>query len=579
MGDEQKKFLSVLVLCAVIFFGGEYLIQKWRGDTQPPSSPVPPAASQELPELEAGQGMPESVILTRDQALGRQRIRIEAPGLKGSLNLIGASFDDLSLTQYHEATDPRSPEIVLLSPRGTREAYEVFFRWSHMTRDYFPIPRDDTEWQADRNLLTPETPVTLSWNNGLGLTFQQIIRIDDQYMFEITHKVINTGTRTYHFNLSSTIRRHIPTNREGNFLLYEGPLGTFEGAFQEISYEKIQEKGSVNPGSSLKSWLGITDKYWLVALLPEGQVVPFFQASSAGAFPLATVHTGGPRQLLGPGETITSQMRFFAGPKILSLLDSYEKKYGLDHFDLAVDFGWFYFLTKPIFYALTWLKGLTGNFGFAILVFTVLLKILFFPLANRSYHAMARMKRLQPALEQLRARYKEDPAKLNQEMMAFYKKEKVNPVSGCLPMLLQIPAFFALYKVLFISIEMRHAPFLGWIHDLAAPDPTNLFTLFGLISWSPPAFMHLGLWPLLMGASMILQQQLNPPPVDPIQRKMFLYVMPLVFTFMLGQFASGLVIYWTWNNLLSVTQQWLIMRTDLRKSEKKKRTHKEKSAG
>jgi YidC/Oxa1 family membrane protein insertase len=295
-------------------------------------------------------------------------------------------------------------------------------------------------------------------------------------------------------------------------------------------------------------------------------MVPFFQRIPQ-ADPLMLVGYRGDFQTLKPHETLETKSNLFAGAKILSLLDAYEKTQKAAHFDLAVDFGWFYFLTKPIFYALTWLKDLTGNFGLAILLFTVLLKLLFFPLANKSYHAMARMKRFQPMMEEIRTRYKDDPARLNQETMNFYKKNKINPVSGCLPMLLQIPAFFALYKVLFISIEMRHAPFLGWIHDLSAPDPTNFFTLFGLIPWTPPAFLHLGIWPLFMGCSMVLQQKLNPPPVDPIQRKMFQYVMPLVFTFMLGQFASGLVIYWTWNNLLSVLQQWLIMRSDLKRIE------------
>ena len=428
------------------------------------------------------------------------------------------------------------------------------------------LPGEDTVWTADRQTLTPQTPVTLSWDNGQALTFRQTISIDENYMFTVTHSVTNKGSSPLHLGLQGMLTRVKPQNLEGNFILYEGPLGAFDGTLKEVGYDTLQEKGPVTL-DPITGWLGITDKYWLVSFAPPGKIVPKFQ-SIAGDKPQVQVSYRTPFQVVEPHGTLTLESRVFSGAKVLALLDGYEASASIKHFDLAVDFGWFYFLTKPIFYALTWLKGFTGNFGLAILLFTVLLKLLFFPLANRSYHAMARMKKVQPMMEQLRARYKDDPAKLNQEMMAFYKKEKINPVSGCLPMLLQIPAFFALYKVLFISIEMRHAPFFGWIQDLAAPDPSNFFTLFGLIAWTPPSFLHLGIWPVLMGLSMVLQQRLNPPPADPAQRVIFLYVMPVVFTFMLGQFASGLVIYWTWNNLLSVLQQWTIMRRDLSSSQK-----------
>ena len=570
MGDEQKNFLAVLALCGLVFFGGDFLIQKWRGPKD--SSPVVSQVEKTPAALgEKKLSIDEDLIsfpsgLSREEALLGPRVQIQSSLLKGSINLEGAQIDDLRLLQYQETTQPQSPDIILLSPQGTENSYSASFFWESKTREVFPLPQEKTLWKADRDLLTPESPVTLSWDNGQGLLFQQVIFLDENYLFTVTHRVINQTEKTFHLGLSGRLLRSDPKNLAGNFLLYEGPLGTFGGSFQEISYDQIKEKGLIRLNPTETGWLGITDKYWLVAFMPEEQMVPFFQRIPQ-ADPLMLVGYRGDFQTLNPHETLETKSNLFAGAKILSLLDAYEKTQKADHFDLAVDFGWFYFLTKPIFYALTWLKDLTGNFGLAILLFTVLLKLLFFPLANKSYHAMARMKRFQPMMEEIRTRYKDDPARLNQETMNFYKKNKINPVSGCLPMLLQIPAFFALYKVLFISIEMRHAPFLGWIHDLSAPDPTNFFTLFGLIPWTPPTFLHLGIWPFFMGCSMVLQQKLNPPPVDPIQRKMFQYVMPLVFTFMLGQFASGLVIYWTWNNLLSVLQQWLIMRSDLKKIE------------
>lgn len=569
MGSDQKNFLAVLALCAGVFFGGNYLVDKWRGPQVSSSEIQNTPATQPSESTSTDFAASEASLpdLPREEALkAHPRITIDTPKLRGSINLKGAQFDDLYLRTYRETTDPKSPEILLLSPQQTSKSYRVFHSWMSRTRQAISLPGEDTVWTADRQTLTPQTPVTLSWDNGQALTFRQTISIDENYMFTVTHSVINKGSSPLHLGLQGMLTRVKPQNLEGNFILYEGPLGAFDGTLKEVGYDTLQEKGPVTL-DPITGWLGITDKYWLVSFAPPGKIVPKFQ-SIAGDKPQVQVSYRTPFQVVEPHGTLTLESRVFSGAKVLALLDGYEASASIKHFDLAVDFGWFYFLTKPIFYALTWLKGFTGNFGLAILLFTVLLKLLFFPLANRSYHAMARMKKVQPMMEQLRARYKDDPAKLNQEMMAFYKKEKINPVSGCLPMLLQIPAFFALYKVLFISIEMRHAPFFGWIQDLAAPDPSNFFTLFGLISWTPPSFLHLGIWPVLMGLSMVLQQRLNPPPADPAQRVMFLYVMPVVFTFMLGQFASGLVIYWTWNNLLSVLQQWTIMRRDLSSSQK-----------
>ena len=580
MGNDQKNFFVMVTLCALIFFGGDFLVQKWRTSQTPPppvsqttASPPPGSqsssspAAEALPSLASISSLPVP-LLPREQALMGPRVRLETPTLKGSINLKGAVFDDLVLKGYRQTPSPHSPEIVLLCPTPTPQSYTVGFAWgqdSETGTAPSSLPPREALWKADHDLLTPDAPVTLSWENGQGLHFSQKITIDAQARVTVVHQVTNHMALPQTLRLRGQISRVLSEKQDNNFLLYEGPLGEFGGKFQEISYENLDEKGPRRFSPSPKTWMGITDKYWLVAFFPEGECEGLFDKMAQGSRSFYNSGFLAQAVTLLPHTSHTQTVHFFAGAKVLALLDAYEKQQGVSHFDLAVDFGWFYFLTKPIFYALTWLKGFTGNFGLAILLFTVLLKLAFFPLTNRSYHTMARMKRLQPELEKLQERYKDDPVKLNQERLAFYKKQKVNPISGCLPMLLQMPAFFALYKVLFISIEMRHAPFWGWIHDLSAPDPTNLFTLFGLLPLSLPPFLHLGLWPLMMGATMFLQQRLNPPPVDPIQRKMFLYIMPGMFTFLSGQFAAGLVIYWTWNNLLSMAQQWMIMRLDAQK--------------
>ena len=580
MGSDQKNFFVMLAASAAIFFGADFLLQQWRGTQAPPpslsttSSTTPSASSQTAqssvtqssPSVPGSQSTVSGPTLTREQALIGPRVRVETPSLKGSINLKGAVLDDLVLTKYHQTTQPKSPEIILLSPENTSHTYKVGFSWGLSGQaERMPetsLPPQDALWTADGEVLTPQKPVTLSWNNGQGFVFSQRFSIDDKAMVTVDHQVTNATSQGYTLRLDGHITRRLAAQQDGNFLLYEGPLGEFGQKLQEVSYDSLQSKGPRTFDASSKSWMGIGDKYWLVALLPDGLSEGKFDAQGPNVYNVTSSQSG----LSLPAQgSLSHTVHVFAGAKVLADLDFYEKLYGLAHFDLAVDFGWFYFLTKPIFYALTWLKGLTGNFGLAILLFTVLLKVAFFPLTNRSYHTMARMKRLQPELEKLQERFKDDPLKLNQERLAFYKKQKLNPISGCLPMLLQMPAFFALYKVLFISIEMRHAPFWGWIHDLSAPDPTNIFTLFGLLPFNVPEFLHLGLWPLMMGATMFLQQRLNPPPVDPIQKRIFLYVMPGMFTYLSGQFASGLVIYWTWNNLISMGQQWFITYLDNRK--------------
>jgi len=508
--------------------------------------PVPPGSAAPAP------GLNRAAILARND-----RIRIDTPRLHGSIALRGGRIDDLTLADYRETLQEDSPEIILLSPRGVEGAYFAQFGW---VASGVTTPDQETIWTANGSTLTPETPVTLSWNNGEGVVFKRTFAVDENYMFTVTQRVENSGDKIaqlYDYGLAS--RRGTPETT-GFYILHEGLLGVTHGTLSEIDYDDIQETKEIKQ-TATGGWIGITDKYWLAALVPDqnATLTTRYKYRNDGGVDKYQVDYLGPRQDLAPKGSVESTHRFFAGAKEVLLLDGYSEEFGVDRFDLAIDFGWFYFLTKPIFYGLLWLNGHVLNLGVAILILTVIIKIAFFPLANKSYVSMSKMKKLQPKMLQLRERYGDDKVKLNQEMMALYKKEKVNPASGCLPILVQIPVFFALYKVLFVTIEMRHAPFFGWIKDLSAPDPTTIFNLFGLIPWTPPDFLMIGVWPLIMGITMYLQQKLNPQPTDPIQAKIFLFL-PLMFTFLLAQFPAGLVVYWAWNNLLSIAQQWVIMK-------------------
>jgi YidC/Oxa1 family membrane protein insertase len=497
----------------------------------------------------------------RTAALKRSpRVVIDAPRIKGSIALVGGHIDDVSLVEYRETIEPGSPEIVILNPSGLPNAYFAQFGWISATAAV-PAPDANTPWQTDGKVLAPGRPVTLSWDNGAGLAFEHTYAVDENYMFTVTQRVENTGLKPVTLFPYGLISRSGTPPTLGFFILHEGLLGVFDGTLNEVDYDDLQEERLIEV-STTGGWIGITDKYWLAALIPD-QGMPVKSRFSYDAPPggIEKYQTDflGAAQTVPAGGTIEVQSRFFAGAKRAQLLDHYAEQDGVERFDLAIDWGWFAFLTKPIFYALEYFNRLLGNFGLAILLLTVLIKLAFFPLANKSYRAMAKMKKVQPEMKVLQERFKEDRARLNQEMMALYKREKANPAAGCLPIIIQIPVFFALYKVLFVSIEMRHAPFYGWIHDLSAPDPTSVFTFFGLLPFDLPQLLQVGAWPLIMGLSMYLQQKINPQPPDPVQAKIFL-ALPVVFTFFLAQFPAGLVIYWAWNNLLSITQQWVIMR-------------------
>ena len=491
------------------------------------------------------------------------RINIINDELQGSISLLGARIDDLVLKNYRKTLDPESDQIRFLKKIDEREPFFIQFGWSSPNKN--KVPNGNTVWKGSKSSLDPNNPVTLTWNNGEGLKFSQTISIDDNYMIKVIQKVKNETKNSVNLYPYGLIRRSGEPKTTDFFVLHEGPLGVFDGSLKEHSYSDLKETG--HKGMSIKTeenggWIGITDKYWMAALIPDQNTnsnFTFRYVNNSASY--QTDFLGELSKIPANGE-IEIVSRVFSGAKKLNLLDKYEEDLKIKNFDLAIDFGWFYFLTKPFFYALSWANNILGNFGLAILAITVVVKIIFFPLANKSYKSMARMRVLTPQLQQLRERFGNDRQKMNMEMMALYKREKVNPAAGCLPILVQIPVFFALYKVLFVSIEMRQAPFFGWIKDLSALDPTSIFNLFGLLPYSTdflPDFLNLGIWPLLMGATMVLQQRLNPKPPDPVQAQIFAW-MPVVFTFLLATFPAGLVIYWTWNNLLSIAQQWIITR-------------------
>ncbi|MGB0085425.1 MAG: membrane protein insertase YidC, partial [Rhodomicrobiaceae bacterium] len=500
---------------------------------------------------------------TREAALAASpRVEIDTPSLRGSISLKGARIDDLVLKQFRVTVDPNSDNVTLLSPSGSPSPYYVEQGWTTTGIERVKLPTSDTLWKAETpGPLAPDHPVTLVYDNGEGLTFRRTISVDQDYMFTVSQEVENKSARPVTLYPYSLIARHGRPETANFRILHEGLIGVMgDKGLQEIKYQQAMDAGTTT-FKETSGWLGITDKYWAAALIPD-QTTPYeahFQGRKAN-----NVETFQTDFLLGaetvaPGAKQSVSTRVFAGAKQVNVVVGYEERYGINKFELMIDWGWFRFITKPMFYALDFFYHLVGNFGIAILIVTVLLKLAFFPLANKSYESMSKMKKLQPEMTRLRERYKDDKVKQQQALMALYKKEKVNPMSGCLPILIQIPVFFSLYKVLYVTIETRHAPFFGWIQDLSAPDPTTVFNLFGLIPWTPPHFLMLGIWPLLMGISMFVQMKLNPTPPDPVQQQIFTW-MPLIFTFLLASFPAGLVIYWTWNNSLSILQQWVIMR-------------------
>ncbi|PKU26215.1 membrane protein insertase YidC [Telmatospirillum siberiense] len=571
--NEQKNIILAIALSVAILLGWQFLMPKPAtppgqtpsGQTDTQAGPdKQTSAVPKVPDQQTSAVVPAVVSAeTRAAAIAQApRVKISTPSLSGSFSLMGGRIDDLDLVHFHESPDPASPEITLLSPGAGAGAYYAEFGFvAADAKDKDAIPGPDTLWTASGQTLTPDTPVTLTWENGHGLKFSRTYTVDANYMFSVTQKVENTGSSPITLFPYALVSRWGTPKTQDIYILHEGALGVLDGTLKEMKYKKLREDEHLVEAKSTGGWIGFTDKYWLTALIPD-QSMPISTRMNWRAVDGVDRYQsdwlgGGLTVAAGASSETTSH--FFAGAKELAKLDAYGEKLGIPRFDLAIDFGWFYFLTKPFFYFLRFIHSEVANFGIAILIFTVIIKGAFFPIANKSYKAMSKMKKLQPEVKKLQERFGDDRARLNQEMMALYKREKANPVSGCLPILIQIPVFFALYKVLYVTIEMRQAPFFGWIKDLSVPDPTTIFNLFGLIPWVPPEFLHIGIWPLIMGVTMYLQQKLNPAPADPIQAKMFTFL-PIIFTFMLASFPAGLVIYWAWSNTLSIAQQWLIMR-------------------
>jgi YidC/Oxa1 family membrane protein insertase len=496
------------------------------------------------------------------------RVKIDAPRVEGSISLVGARLDDLRLRDYHDTVAKNSPLVRVLAPLSDAQPSFVQFGWS--AAEGIKVPDDTTLWTSGGGDLTVDHPVTLTWDNGAGLVFRIALAVDKNYLFAVSQSVHATGTVSTQVFPWQRVRRDYQPPTAGYSVLFEGLLGVVDQKLQTESYSAIKSAADKHDGvgydqTNTGGWAGFTDKYWLTALVPD-QTVPVTTTWNHfldnGTDHYQVSYATSAAEKVAPGVDASFDSRVFAGAKEVHLLDRYETKSHIPLLSYAVDWGHLFFLTKPFFYALDWLYSVFGNFGVAILIFTLGVKALFYPIAARSYRQMGKMRLLGPKITQVREKYKDDPAKLQSEMMSVYKAENVNPVSGCAPMLLQIPVFFALYKVILVTIEMRQAPFFGWIQDLSATDPTNIFNLFGLIPFDPSLispFLHLGVWPLVMGATMYLQQKLNPPPPDPAQARM-LQFMPLIFMFSMGRFPAGLVIYWSWNNALTMAQQWYIQR-------------------
>jgi YidC/Oxa1 family membrane protein insertase len=587
--NNQKNFIVAMLLMLGVLMAWQYFyakpalekaqqqaeVQQQQQGQAPAAQPSQGTSGQTTSQLPAPGGTSQvpgatavpgaSVALPRDAALEQSpRVAIDTPTVSGSINLKGARLDDLRLKDYHETVDQTSPTIVLLSPANTENTYFAAQGWLSPAGAAYKLPNADTVWTAPAGAtLSPGNPVALNWDNGEGLTFTRTFSIDENYMISVQQSVANaTGSPVLLFPYARINRQGTP-KVAGIYVLFEGLHGVLNDSLEEITYADLADN---DPGSftqtSTGGWLGITDKYWGTALIPDQKMevtggLKFvgqpgkdaYQADFAATQPVT----------IAPGASAEVSSKLFAGAKKSILIDEYQDTLGINKFELMVDWGWFYFITKPLFAVLHWIHGVIGNFGVAILAVTVLLKLLFFPLQNKSYASMSKMKKLAPEMEKIKQRFPDDRARQQQAIMEMYKKEEVNPLSGCWPILIQIPVFFALYKVIYVTIEMRHAPFVGYLKDLSAPDPTSLFNLFGLLPFDPPTFLMIGFLPILMGITMWIQMRLNPAPPDPTQAMIFNW-MPVFFTFLLASFPAGLVLYWTWNNLLSILQQAFIMK-------------------
>ena len=553
---DFKNVLMAIVLSTVVLIGWATFFEA-------------PIIEQEVPEKQITKNQDDSSPsvtdedkeikneITRDDVINNtKRVSIENENIKGSISLKGAIIDDIIFKNYKEKLGGQE-NVTFLNPRNASKEYFIETGWASSGSENIKLPVLDTIWKIKGNSrLTPNNPITLEWDNGDNLIFTKKIELDDKFLFKITQNIKNKSNKSYQFYPYAQITKKGKPDGMQIYILHEGFLGVFGDELTEEDYDDVEkEKFTIN---SSKGWLGITDKYWLTAIVPEkGKEFKAEFVSKNEKYRANYIIKEA--SILNPDSSISNKINTFVAAKEVAVIDGYAEKLNIEKFDLAIDWGWFYFFTKPLFFIIDYFFKLTGNFGLAIVIITALVRLIFFPLANYSFKSMAKMKMLQPEMLRLKELHKGDKAKLQQEMMALYKREKVNPISGCLPVVIQIPFFFAIYKMLYVTLEMRHQPFFGWIKDLSERDPTSVFNLFGLIPWDPPTFLMIGAWPILMGISMWVQQKLNPTPPDPIQAKIFMFF-PIFLTIILAPFPSGLVVYWTVNNILTIAQQWVIMR-------------------
>jgi len=559
--NDNRNMILAIVLSLLVLVGWSLLAERWFPQTQRvENGKVEPAPRPKHAPPD------ETPTTIRDRAivLGESpRLKVETPSLVGSINLKGARFDDLELVRHRITIDPQSPPVRLLSPAGTRDAYFAGFGW---VGQGIALPDANTLWTASAPILSPGKPVTLGWTNPGGQKFEQIVSVDDGYLFTVRQRVENHGTGAVVIRSYGLASRATKAVDKSIWTMHIGPMGFFnDKADYDIDWDKLDEAGANGEHfDSRGGWLGFTDKYWLTALVPsaDSAIAASFKKSPSGAYQADYI---GQPIVLAPGQAMTSESRLFAGAKEKAWLDRYETD-GIDHISKSIDWGWFEWFMRPIFNLLNWLFKVTGNFGAAIICLTVIVRTLMFPIADKQFRSMAGMRRVQPKLKAIQERYKDDKAKLQQEMLKLYQQEKINPAAGCLPILLQIPVFYALYKVLLVAVEMRHQPFALWIKDLSAPDPMTPINLFGLLPFHPPGFLAIGVLPILLGITMWMQFKLNPQQMDPVQQQVFSF-MPWVLMFVMAPFAAGLQLYWVVSNILTIAQQkWLYHRYDLEKT-------------
>lgn len=572
--ENSRNTIIFLVIAGLMLAAYSYFVMKPQTEQR--------RAAQAAAEAQAAAPVtapsPSSAVFIEDRtvALGRggARVPIRTGTLTGSLALTGGRIDDLFLTQYRETIDKDSPAVELFRPAGMKHAFFAQFGWSGPN---VPggVPGPATPWRLTQgSTLTPTTPVVLTWDNGAGLRFTRRVSVDEQYMFTVADTVANYSAQAVVIAPAASVQRQgVPQTLGRTQVLHEGAIGTFgDGesySTEQIKYKAWAKKPNVEHEST-GGWLGITDKYWLAALVPaqDEKVEARFSVTDAARYDIHTAGMLGQARTIQPNRQITETQRLFAGAKRNEILSGYEKSLDLPRFVYAIDWGFLFFLTRPIFLVIEFFYGILGNFGLAILALTLTVRLIMFPLANKSYASMSKMRNLQPKMEEIKKKYPDEPQKQQQEVMALYQREKINPLAGCLPLLLQIPVFYAVYKMLFVTIEMRHQPFFGWIRDLSAPDPTTIWNLFGLLPWDPASTPVIGTYlagtfalsvlAIFYGLTMWLQMSMSPPAPDPMQRRIFQF-MPIVFTFIMATFPAGLLIYWAWSNILTVVQQYVIM--------------------